>query len=93
MLRLWGRRSRSARGEGVRVGVGLLGVLVCWELLRACGWDRGNNRKRGPTSASAITGTLGSIDAINEAFCSISFMVAKPRSAMPRRDMLVPAPV
>jgi hypothetical protein len=46
-----------------------------------------------PVSASAITGTEGEREAIVEALESMSFRVAMPRSAVPRRDMFVPAPV
>ena len=46
-----------------------------------------------PVSASAITGTDGWRELIIAAFWCTSVKVAKPRSAMPRRVMLVPAPV
>lgn len=46
-----------------------------------------------PVSASQITGVEGDKDVIVEALESMSFRVAMPRSAVPRRDMFVPAPV
>ena len=46
-----------------------------------------------PVSASAIKGTEASMPAIMDALSRMSFMVAMPMSAMPRRDIVVPAPV
>jgi hypothetical protein len=46
-----------------------------------------------PVSASATNGTVGSMLAIIAAWSLISFIVATPRSAMPSRDIVVPAPV
>lgn len=44
-------------------------------------------------SASAMRGVVGEREASIEALVSMSVMVARPMSGMPRRDIVVPAPV
>jgi hypothetical protein len=46
-----------------------------------------------PVSASAMTGTVRSSEAIMPALVAMSSTVVRPRSGIPRRDMAVPAPV